>query len=271
MSSCQRRSRSQASSPRASARLVEPTMSVNMNVLRAVCGPAPAVRDVAQLALGGLDVDPRAEPPELVERGLELEVGVVVVVDRAEGPRQDRPGAGDLVRRADLAPALDRRPQLPDRAGRVALGEEDAAEGDLAAGLERRRRVAADDRRRARRRPSGPGRRRRPRSRSRPGPAGAGRGPSDPRSPRATAASMAVAAALTLPSASRISASAGCGVRPRACASRSAASAPCEVAAQPPDVADRVEAVGLRRRGVVGRRARSSPVRAPARPAPRRR
>ena len=39
VSSCHRRSRSQASSPSASARFVEPTMSVNMKVLRVVTAP----------------------------------------------------------------------------------------------------------------------------------------------------------------------------------------------------------------------------------------
>ena len=51
----------------------------------------------------------------VVERRLQLEIGAVVVVDGAQRARQDRPGSRDLVRRTDLAPALDRRPQLADR------------------------------------------------------------------------------------------------------------------------------------------------------------
>ena len=69
-------------------------MSVNMNVFRAETGTAAAILGVAQLALGGFDIDPGAEPAELVEGGVELQVGVVVVVERRGAPATGPPAPG---------------------------------------------------------------------------------------------------------------------------------------------------------------------------------
>ena len=252
MSSCQRRRRSQAWSPSASARFVEPTMSVNMNVFRAVSGPLRRSSASRSSRSDGLDVDPGAEPAELIERGFAAPGRRLPRRPTARSARDSTArAAGDLVRRADLAPALDRRAEL--------------------AGSRRERRPRRGARGRARRcgRPRGPARvarrrspparrprpvpapHHRPRSRSPPGPAGAAPAPTVPgllgdgRVDRA-------AAALTLPSASRIERQGGLR-RP----APSVGLAQCrlgalEVAAEPADVADRVEAVGLGRRRVEG-------------------
>ena len=97
----------QASSPRASARFVEPTMSVNMKAWRAVCGRACRVCGLTPVALRRVDVGGRAERAERVERRLGLEVGVGVVPAGPQDAGQERPSPGDLVRGADLAPAGD--------------------------------------------------------------------------------------------------------------------------------------------------------------------
>ena len=109
-------------------------------------GSRAAILGVPQLALGGLDIDPGPEAPELIERGLQLQVAVVLVVEGPKRACQDGPRAGDLVRRADLAPAADPGAQLARRRRRVALGHEHPAQRDLSTRLERRRRVALDDR-----------------------------------------------------------------------------------------------------------------------------
>ena len=80
--------------------------------LRGAQGPGPTVLGVAELALGDLDIDARAEPPELVERRAKLELGVVVVAHGAERSRQHGSRSSDFVGRPDLAPALDRAAQL---------------------------------------------------------------------------------------------------------------------------------------------------------------
>ena len=138
MSSCLRRTASQAWSPRASARVVEPTMSVNMNVFVAVAGP---LRRSARSRSSRSAASMSTRAPSWANDGkrrFELEIGAVAVVDAPQRARQDRAGSGHFVRRTDLAPALDRDAQLPDRAWRIALGQEDASQGDLAAGLEGR-------------------------------------------------------------------------------------------------------------------------------------
>ena len=94
--------------------------------------------------------------------GPELEVRGVVVVRRAEGSGEQRPRPGDLVRRGDLAPEADRGADLLGGGGRVALGEEDAGQGLVLAGLEGGRFVRVDDpaqflRRRAGQRKLAPG------------------------------------------------------------------------------------------------------------------
>ncbi len=47
--------------------------------------------------------------------------------------REHRPGARHLVRRAHVAPAPDRRPQLADRGSGIALGDQDPTKRDLPA------------------------------------------------------------------------------------------------------------------------------------------
>ena len=190
-------------------------------------GPAPPILGVAQLALGGLDVDPGPEAAELVERRLQLEVGVVVVVEGAKRARQDapargrprtarRPRASRLIAGAQLA-----RPPPPRRPRPGAPGPARPVGRPRAPATGSPRRSSSSSSTAVRARPTSPaaiaistwaGRSRARAQRS--------------QVSSATAALIAAAAALILPSASRIRASAGCGDRPRACASRSAASAP---------------------------------------------
>src|SRR5439155_10853895 len=75
----------------------------------------PALGGRSQLPLGHLDVRPRAETSELLERGAKLEIGVLLIVDGAQGTGQECASPGDLVWNADVAPALGRRPELKDR------------------------------------------------------------------------------------------------------------------------------------------------------------
>ena len=96
-------------------------------------GPAAAVSQVLSLALGCFEVDPRPELGERGECGFELEVGVVAIVDAPQRAGQDRAGSGDFIRRTHLPPALDRDAQLADRPWRIAFGQQDATEGDMAA------------------------------------------------------------------------------------------------------------------------------------------
>ena len=211
----------------------------------------PAVLGVPEVALGCLDVDPGAKPAELIERRAELEIGVFIVLDGSQGSRQDRPCSGDLVRRSDLAPALDRGAELPGRSRRVTLGHEHSTQGDLAARLQCRRRIPDDDPRELV--DGGPrlldvtgrdcdlhlgGEQARP-SPAIPGLVGHGRVDRGGRS-------LDLALGEPDESERRLRRSTACvGLAQR----RLGAS---EVALEPPDVADRVEPVGLWWRGVVG-------------------
>ncbi len=104
----------------------------------------PPLLGVPQLALRRGGIDHRPEPLELLVRGPQLEVCIVGVIDHAQAPREQRTGASHLVRRPDLAPSLDRRAQRTAGLHPVALREQDAAQRDLPAGHERRRRVDLD-------------------------------------------------------------------------------------------------------------------------------
>ena len=110
----------------------------------AVCGPAPAIRGRRAARARR----PRRRParrgggtprgPPRSSRSASSSSST-----RPEGARQDRPGPGDLVRRADVAPALDRRSGARC-AGAAASpsARRTRPTGDPAAGLERRRRIA---------------------------------------------------------------------------------------------------------------------------------
>ena len=110
-----------------------------------VDGDGPSRDDRRQLGLGRLLIQSGAEPPELLERRLELEVRRIPVSEGAQSPSQQGLRPGYLVGSADVAPGADGHAQLAGRRSHFPLGQAHPTDGFVTRSFQGRRGVGFHD------------------------------------------------------------------------------------------------------------------------------
>ena len=200
-------------------------MSVNMNVLTAVCGAAPSLDSRAATRRAARSAPIRSR---LARAAVSSSSAASASPRSPQGPGQHLAGLRRLVGDVNLRPHADPSAKILDRVFGPKLRHR-----DLSAGHQRRphgppwcqasRLTAPTPRAR-----NVPARRHLTRSRSRPPPAAPASGPRAPARPRLPSASkIARRAALGFPSSRRSSAKPGCGSKPSSAACRKDSLAPC--------------------------------------------